>query len=180
MVCSLPEQRRRQRIAGSARLHPRHPLGSEAADRCARGTEVPSNGSLRGCERYARHWRGHTAPASPRWRTRGCSSRSPEEFEQVVHRAEQPPLGLHLLEPAQQELAKASRTLDLPQHRLGGDLALVVLGSAVILRLSYSAQPLGVHSNWRMRSLGERSSGSGSAKTGCSLHARWRILPGAT
>src|SRR6516225_3441376 len=50
-----------------------------------------------------------------------CRGQTPPvgEFEKIVGGADKSPLGAHLFEAAQQELAESTRLFDLSEHRLG-------------------------------------------------------------
>ena len=54
-----------------------------------------------------------------------CCGQNPTvgELEKIVGSADKSPLGAHLFEAAQQELAESARLFDLSEHRLGQLLA---------------------------------------------------------
>lgn len=72
------------------------------------------------------------------------------QLQQVVYRTDQAPLAPNLGQPAQQELAKSPRLLDLPEHRLRQLLAQAVARAPIRTLPSVSPPP------------GGRSPGSGS------------------
>ena len=60
------------------------------------------------------------------------------EFEKIVGGADKSPLGAHVFEAAQQELAESARLFDLSEHRLGQLLAQPV-GAGVSASLELGA-----------------------------------------
>src|SRR5690606_5816620 len=101
-------------------------VGGGGWQRCARaGAEAGSPLRLRRRGRQRRRPAQHFGP------TYDARPAGPEELEDVMGRAGEAPLALHVLQAAEEKLPHADDLLELPADGLDGHFALVVLGPAL-------------------------------------------------